>query len=147
MLQIKHTFSIYVHAFFDLIFFKNSSDKGIAPKKLHFFQDWPVDADWLKTKLHSILCGSTKEVYETGSQVADLHLMLSTMIPSITSGTCGARLRDAVNRACSEGFPDLAREMGLGCLGSDNVDRGLLTEGKEDQVQAFISCFFFSLPV
>ena len=35
-----------------------------------------MDADWLKTKLRSILCGSTKEVYETGSQVADLHLML-----------------------------------------------------------------------
>ena len=99
-----------------------------------FDQDWPVDADWLKTKLRSILCGSTREVYETGSQVADLHLMLSTMIPSVTTGTCGTRLRDAVNRACSERFPDLAREMGLGFLGSDNVDDRLLTEGKEDEV-------------
>ena len=97
-------------------------------------QDWPVDADWLKTKLHSFLCGSTKEVYETGSQVADLHLMLSTMIPSIPSGTCGTRLRDAVNRASTEGFPDLAREMGLGFLGSDNVDDRLLTEGIDDEV-------------
>ena len=109
-----------------------------------FFQDWPVDADWLKTKLHSILCGSTKEVYETGSQVADLHLMLSTMIPSITSGTCGTRLREAVNRACSEGFPDLAREMGLGFLGCDNVDERLLTEGKEDQVPVYgLSVHFY----
>ena len=99
-----------------------------------FDQDWPVDADWLKTKLRSILCGSTKEVYETGSQVADLHLMLSTMIPSITTGTCGTRLRDAVNKASTEGFPDLAREMGLGFLGSDNVDDRLSTEGKEDEV-------------
>ena len=39
-----------------------------------------------------------------------------------------------MNRACSEGFPDLAREMGLGFLGSDNVDERLLTEGKEDEV-------------
>ena len=99
-----------------------------------FDQDWPVDAGWLKTKLHSILCGSTKEVYETGSQVADLHLMLSAMIPSISTGTCGTRLRDAVNRACSEEFPDLAREMGMGFLGSENVDERLLTEGKEDEV-------------
>lgn len=60
--------------------------------------------------------------------------MLSTMIPSVTTGTCGTRLRDAVNRACSERFPDLAREMGLGFLGSDNVDDRLLTEGKEDEV-------------
>lgn len=107
----------------------------MCPKQsFSFDQDWPVDADWLKTRLHSVLCGSTKEVYETGSQVADLYLMLSTMIPSITTGTCGTRLRHAVNRACSEGFPDLAREMGLGFLGSDNVDERLSTEGKEDEV-------------
>jgi len=56
------------------------------------------------------------------------------MIPSATTGTCGTRLRDAVNRACSERFPDLAREMGLGFLGSDNVDDRLITEGKEDEV-------------
>lgn len=107
----------------------------MCPKQsFSFDQDWPVDADWFKTKLRSSLCGSTKEVYETGSQVADLHLMLSTMIPSIPTGTCGTRLRVAVNRACSEGFPDLAMEMGLGFLGSDNVDEKLLTEGKEDEV-------------
>ena len=41
-----------------------------------------------------------------------------------------------MNRACSEGFPDLAREMGLGFLGSDNVDERLLTEGKEDEVNS-----------
>ncbi|XP_022800692.1 uncharacterized protein LOC111338453 [Stylophora pistillata] len=96
--------------------------------------DWPVDADWLKTRLRSILCGSTKEVYETGSQVADLHLMLSTMVCNKTTGTCGTRLKDTVNRACAEGFPDLAREMGLGFLGRDNVEERLSTEGKEDQV-------------
>lgn len=93
-----------------------------------------MDADWLKTKLRSILCGSTKEVYETGSQVADLHLMLSTMVCRKTTGTCGTRLKDTVNRACAEGFPDLAREMGLGFLGCDNVEERLSTEGKEDQV-------------
>lgn len=93
-----------------------------------------MDADWLKTKLRSILCGSTKEVYETGSQVADLHLMLSTMVCRKTTGTCGTRLKDTVNRACAEGFPDLAREMGLGFLGCDNVEERLSKEGKEDQV-------------
>lgn len=93
-----------------------------------------MDADWLKTKLRSILCGSTKEVYETGSQVADLHLMLSTMVCRKTTGTCGTRLKDTVNRACAEGFPDLAREMGLGFLGCDNVEERLSTESKEDQV-------------
>lgn len=107
---------------------------AILPKTHFFAQDWPVDADWLKTKLYSILCGSTKEVYETGSQVADLHLMLSTMISNKTTGTCGTRLKDAVHRACFEGFPDLAREMGLGFLGRDNVDGRLSTEGREDQV-------------
>ena len=100
-----------------------------------------MDADWLKTKLRSILCGSTKEVYETGSQVADLHLMLSTMVCRKTTGTCGTRLKDTVNRACAEGFPDLAREMGLGFLGCDNVEERLSTEGKEDQVP-LLSYFF-----
>ena len=98
-------------------------------------QDWPVDADWLKTKLQCILCGSTKEVYETGSQVADLHLMLSTALPSSTAGTCGTQLREAVYRACVEGFPDLAREMGLEVLDPDTVDDRLSREGTEDQVQ------------
>ena len=100
-------------------------------------QDWPVDAEWLKTKLRCTLSGSTKEVYETGSQVADLHLMLSTMLPSVAAGTCGTQLREAVDRACAEGFPDLAREMGLEVLNPGNVDERLLREGKEDQVEYF----------
>ena len=67
--------------------------------------------------------------------MADLHLMLSTMLPSITSSTtCGTRLRDAVDRACVEGFPDLAREMGLEVLDPDTVNDRLSMEGKDDQV-------------
>ena len=61
--------------------------------------------------------------------------MLSTMVPSITSSTtCGTRLWDAVDKACMEGFPDLAREMGLEVLGSDTVNDRLSMEGKDDQV-------------
>ena len=93
-----------------------------------------MEADWLKTKLKCILSGSTKEVYETGSQVADLHLMLSTMPCGAVTGTCGTLLKDAVDRACSEGFPDLAREMGLEVLSADKVDDKISREGKEDQV-------------
>ena len=100
-------------------------------------QDWPVDADWLKNKLQCILSGSTKEVYETGSQVADLHLMLSTMLPSSDAETCGTRLRSAVLRACLEGFPDLAREMGLEVLDPDSVRERLSREGREDEVRVF----------
>jgi len=66
--------------------------------------------------------------------------MLSTMLPSVTAGTCGTQLRHAVHRACVEGFPDLAREMGLVVLGPDNVDEMLSREGKEDQVtEIFLS--------
>ena len=100
-------------------------------------QDWPVDADWLRNKLQCILSGSTREVYETGSQVADLHLMLSTMLPSSDAETCGTRLRTAVLRACEEGFPDLAREMGLEVLDPDSVRERLSREGREDEVRVF----------
>lgn len=100
-------------------------------------QDWPVDADWLRNKLQCIISGSTREVYETGSQVADLHLMLSTMLPSSDAETCGTRLRTAVLRACYEGFPDLAREMGLEVLDPISVRERLSREGREDEVRVF----------
>lgn len=60
--------------------------------------------------------------------------MFSIMIFSIFIGICGIRLRDVVNRVCFEGFLDLVMEMGLGFLGSDNVDEKFLIEGKEDEV-------------
>lgn len=61
--------------------------------------------------------------------------MLSTMPPRAAGGTCGTQLKGAVNRACAEGFPDLAREMGLEVLHTSNVDQRLLREGKDDQVE------------
>ena len=76
-------------------------------------------------------------MYETGSQVADLHLMLSTMLPSSDAENCGTRLRSAVLRACLEGFPDLAREMGLEVLVPDSVRERLSREGREDEVRVF----------
>ena len=61
--------------------------------------------------------------------------MLSTMLPSYEAETCGARLRTAVLRACDEGFPDLAREMGLEVLDPDFVRERLSREGREDEVR------------
>ena len=80
------------------------------------------------------MSGSLKEVYETGSQVADLHLVLSAMLPQSDHGTCAKRLADSVRSARDKAFPDLAREMGLVLLSGDDVDNRLTNEGREDKV-------------
>ena len=90
--------------------------------------------DWLMNRLSCMLSGSTKEVYETGSQVADLHLMLSAMVPPVHDGTWGALFRDTVLDACSRSFPDLAREMGLEILDSQRVNAKLMTAETDDKV-------------
>ena len=97
-----------------------------------------MDANWLKSRLRCTLCGSTKEVYETGSQVADLYLMLSTLLSSGTAGTCGALFRAVVQRACAEEFPDLAREMGLEVVHPNAIDDRLLSACQEDQVKTIV---------
>ena len=74
--------------------------------------------------------------------MADLHLMLSTMLPCSDAETCGTRLRTAVLRACDEGFPDLAREMGLEVLDPVSVRERLSREGREDEVRVFGSIKF-----
>ena len=97
-------------------------------------QDWPVDASWLKSKLRCILSGSVKEVYETGSQVADLHLMLSTLLQQEDHRSCARMLEESVRYACIKSFPDLAREMGLVLLTTDNIDSNLNTANREEKV-------------
>lgn len=76
--------------------------------------------EWLKKKLHCTLSGSTNEVYETGSQVADLYVLLSTLLNPIKD-SLGDALKDAIHCARVEAFPDLAQEMGLEILTPQNV--------------------------
>ncbi|XP_032238993.2 uncharacterized protein LOC5513554 isoform X2 [Nematostella vectensis] len=97
--------------------------------------EWPVAASWLKTKLRCVLSGSCKEVYETGSQVCDLYLLLAAMMPSVTVGSCGWQLKEAVGQACAEEYPDLAREMGLQLMDPEQINLdSLMVQGTEDQV-------------
>jgi len=42
-------------------------------------KDWPVDYTWYESNLKCILSGSAKEVYETGSQSADVFLILRSL--------------------------------------------------------------------
>ena len=95
-----------------------------------------MDASWLKTKCSCLLSGSVKEVYETGSQVADLHLMLSTLLPPGDHGSCvSLMLKESVRSACAKSFPDLAREMGLVLLGGEDIDSKLINTSKDDKVR------------
>lgn len=102
------------------------------------FQDWPIDASWFKNKLKCVLTGSTREVYETGSQICDLHLLITTMlsppIASFSVDSCGERLRKAVLKAQAEEFPDLAREMGLEVVNGQLLDSKLQKQGSDDKV-------------
>lgn len=113
------------------------------------FQDWPIDASWFKNKLKCVLTGSTREVYETGSQICDLHLLITTMlsppIASFSVDSCGERLRKAVLKAQAEEFPDLAREMGLEVVNGQLLDSKLQKQGSDDKVSLVITTklFFF----
>ena len=78
--------------------------------------------EWLNKKLHCALSGSTKEVYETGSQVADLYVSLSALLNPIKHNL-GDALKDAIHCARVEAFPDLAQEMGLEVLSPQDVGK------------------------
>ncbi|XP_028397501.1 uncharacterized protein LOC114521309 isoform X2 [Dendronephthya gigantea] len=100
-------------------------------------QDWPVDVEWLKEKLHCTLSGSSKEVYETGSQVADLYISLSTLInPLKFNESLGVMLSNVIHVAKIEEFPDLAQEMGLEILSPEDVGRKALTPSTDEEVSA-----------
>jgi len=103
-----------------------------------FFQEWPVDYSWLKTRLKCLITGSVREVYETGSQVCDLYIVLNSILtsPQETAAieTCRERLKKAVFYAKSENFPDLAREMGLEVLDGNIAEAKVQQQGRDDQV-------------
>lgn len=112
---------------------------------IFFFQDWPVDIGWFRTKLNCTLSGSTKEVYETGSQVADLYILLATFLkPSTFLCSIGSALSNTVHSATSEEFPDLAKEMGLENLSREdigtNVSRPCIDEEVRYIHEATIFC-------
>ena len=82
-----------------------------------------------------MLSGSKREVYETGSQVADLHLMLSATQPPVQDGTWGEQFKRAVLTASSESFPDLAREMGVEVVRPKEISTKLATPETDDKVR------------
>ena len=75
----------------------------------------------MKKNLCCTLSGSTKEVYETGSQVADLFITLSTLLRA-GDNCLGDHLKVSINSARVELFPDLALEMGLEILSPEVVE-------------------------
>lgn len=90
------------------------------------------------------MSGSTKEVYETGSQVADLYLSLSTLADPIEREGClGNALRDAIYSARLEAFPDLAREMGLEVLSPRDVGKKSSSPCIDEEVRYFTELLFF----
>ncbi|KAK3699893.1 hypothetical protein QZH41_016548 [Actinostola sp. cb2023] len=105
-------------------------------------EEWPVDSSWFKNKLKCRLTGSVREVYETGSQVCDLHILLTAIlsppIAPLLVGSCGERLQKAICNAQTESFPDLALEMGLEILDDKAVDTKLLTPGTDDKLNFII---------
>ena len=107
-----------------------------------FFQDWPVDVEWLKSKLCCTLSGSTKEVYETGSQVADLYLSLSTLVDPVNIGAgFDTTLKNAIHSARVEAFPDLAQEMGLEVLSPQDVGEKASSPYTDEEVKRpIVSC-------
>lgn len=91
-----------------------------------------------------ILSGSAKEVYETGSQTADLFLMLNSML---SNSSLSLQYKQVLHTACYVTFPDLALEMGLCTAACDVVDSMMENPDREDQVCFFTvpTAYFFSL--
>ncbi|XP_065834926.1 aminopeptidase O-like isoform X2 [Oscarella lobularis] len=98
---------------------------------------WPVDAQWIRRHLTCVVSGSVKEVYETGSQAADVHLALASLLgtSSSTSSLSNIRnLKDVVEEARQRSFPDLAEEMGLRIMKPDKLEEELEQESINDEV-------------
>ncbi|XP_065058090.1 uncharacterized protein LOC135685920 [Rhopilema esculentum] len=94
--------------------------------------DWPVPYSWYKKHLNCILSGSTKEVYETGSQVADLYLLLS-VLKNQNKGLKSS-FEIAIRRAVDTDWPDLAKEMGLTIMDMKYVENAVKISATEDRV-------------
>lgn len=81
--------------------------------------------------MNCILSGSAKEVYETGSQTADLYLILNTMF---SVEPIDVSFKDILKKATMELFPDLCKEMGLCTIEHDLIGRMLENSVKDDKV-------------
>ena len=92
-----------------------------------------MDSCWLNDTLNCVLSGSAKEVYETGSQTADLYLVSKVMSSRDSSSMKEVYLKTFKEVSYSL-FPDLVREMGLCYLEKDLVHQMLGDEETEDQV-------------
>ena len=82
--------------------------------------------------MNCILSGSTKEVYETGSQVADLYLLLS-VLKNQNKGLKSS-FEMAIRRAVDTDWPDLAKEMGLTIVDMKYVENAVKISATEDRV-------------
>ena len=100
-----------------------------------FKKDWPVDSSWFKTKLKCVLSGSAKEVYETGSQSADLYLVSKVMLSLDQSCRMREKYKKALHEASYWMFPDLVLEMGLCCVDPGIVHLMLKDPDQDDQVR------------
>eukprot|EP00794_Sanderia_malayensis_P007134 gene7134-7939_t len=98
-------------------------------------KDWPVCYSWYKNNLNCLLSGSTREVYETGSQTADLYLVLSTFCNKNTTGfSVQQSFSKAINRATTRDWPDLANEMGLTIFDAEKADEAVKVPEEDDTV-------------
>lgn len=91
-------------------------------------KDWPVEYTWYRKKLRCLLTGSAKEVYETGSQTADLFLLLNTVLEKKRVTT---QFESLFQKASMDFFPDLILEMGLTILDSNTIPAMLENPDKE----------------
>ena len=74
-------------------------------------------------------------MYETGSQVADLHVALAQLFGNEGMQSKMPSLKDTIVRIASHSFPDLANEMGLKMLLPEHLEDELKSEPNEDQVR------------
>ena len=72
-------------------------------------------------------------MYETGSQVADLYLILSVFVNQ-NHGSLGACFDAAVRKALESDWTDLANEMGLTLVNTDCVEESIKMQAVEDKV-------------
>ena len=72
-------------------------------------------------------------MYETGSQVADLYLILSIFVNQ-SHGSLEACFSSAIEKALEIDWPDLANEMGLTIANADYVEMAIKNQAVEDKV-------------
>ena len=94
-----------------------------------------MDASWISNVLNCTVSGSTNEVYETGSQVADLYISLAELFGgNVTHAGKMLPFKVTIEEITSHAFPDLANEMGLKMLLPERLDDELKNQPTEEQV-------------